>query len=195
MSEDIVMNDRIFHFESSNIESIFEGWDSALNNEFLKALNIIAIDPDNHSTAEAIKVRHVADHSELENLLHELKRLREPHDGSFCSWHKEVYRGAWSFKLETLIASLLAVIMKCQPVKWQNLTLRYIADIATMTHTFVVDLLRVIYSIERVRVDIVPLLKNPWIEKYKSAVSQIDSPPELELNDSLATLNHHLMRI
>ena len=112
MSEDIVMNDRIFHFESSNIESIFEGWDSALNNEFLKALNIIAIDTDNHSTAEAIKVRHVADHSELENLLHELKRLREPHDGSFCSWHKEVYRGAWSFKLETLITSLLAVIMK-----------------------------------------------------------------------------------
>jgi len=53
---------------------------------------------------------------------------------------------------------LLAVTMKRQSVKWNELALGYISDIMTLVHNFVVDLLRVVCPIKRVRAGIMSLL-------------------------------------
>lgn len=97
-----------------------------------------------------LEVRQVRDHPGLGDLVHAPEKLSEPRGGSIHVWLKEVYRGARGFELGTLNSSLLEVTMKRQSRKWKSLALGYIADIVTLTHTFVIDLLRVVCPIERV---------------------------------------------
>lgn len=117
--------------------------------------------------------------------------LAEPQSGSIHVWLKEVYRGARGFELGTLNSSLLAVTMKRQSMKWKSLALGYIADIVTLAHTFVVDLLRVVCPVERVQIGLISLLTDPLVENYKSAISHVDFLLEIELEGTPATLNHY----
>lgn len=81
--------------------------------------------------------------------------------------------------------------MKRQSVKWKSLALGYISDIMTIVHTFVVDLLRVVCPIERVRMGIMSLLMDRLVERYTSATSHVEFLLEIELDGTPATLNHY----
>ncbi len=81
--------------------------------------------------------------------------------------------------------------MKRQSVKWKSLALEYIANIVMMVHIFVVDLLRMICLVKRVQNDIMSLLMERLIEKYKASISHVDFLLEIELDGTSATLNHY----
>jgi hypothetical protein len=185
MSEVIATKGHTFHFESSDREH------QDFLDESLEAMNISAMNLDNHDFEGIIEVRHVQDHSELEGLVHVPKTLPESRGGSIHVWLKEVYRGARGFELGTLNSSLLAVTMKRQSMKWKSLALGYIADIGTMAHVFVIDLLRAVCPVERVRIGIMSLLTDHLVEKYKSAISHVNFLLEIELEGTPATLNHY----
>jgi len=102
-----------------------------------------------------------------------------------------VYRNARGFEIGTLNSSLLAVTMKRQAVKWRSLALGYMADVATMVHTFVVDLLFVVCPLERVRSGIMSLLIDGLVDQYKSVIAHVEFIVEVELNGTPATLNHY----
>ena len=107
-------------------------------------------------------------------------------------WLKEVYRGARGFELGTLNSSLLAVTMKRQSTKWKSLVLGYIADIVTMIHDFVTDLLRVVCPVERVHLGVMSLLSDHLLEKYRSAIAHVHFLLETELDETPTTLNYYL---
>ncbi|KAL8836216.1 MAG: hypothetical protein Q9176_006477, partial [Flavoplaca citrina] len=60
-----------------------------------------------------------------------------------------------------------------------------------MAHTFVIDLLRVVCPVERVRTGIMSLLTGHLMEKYKAAISHVNFLLEIELDGTPATLNHY----
>lgn len=191
MSEAIATKGHTFHFESSGME---KDSDKSSRDGVLKALDVAAIklDGDEDDEPESIlEVRQVQDHPELEDLVHAPENLSEPQSGSIHVWLKEVYRGARGFELGTLNSSLLAVTMKHQSTKWKDLALGYIADIVTMTHNFVTDLLRVVCPVERVQLGVMSLLSDHLLEKYRSAIAHVHFLLEIELNGTLATLNHY----
>ena len=138
-----------------------------------------------------LEARQVQDHPELESLVYAPEELAEPQSGSIQDWLKEVYRGARGFELGSLNSSLLAVTMKRQSMKWKSLALRYIADIVTMTHNFVTDLLRVVCPVKRVQLGVMSLLSDQLLERYKSAIAHVHFLLEVELNRTPATLNHY----
>ena len=180
-----------FHFESSDTEK-----DSSKGSRagVLKAPDVAAIklDGDQYDKPNLIlQVRQVQNHSELEDLVHAPEKLSEPQSGSIHVWLKEVYRGARGFELGTLNSSLLAVTMKCQSTKWKSLALGYIADIVTMTHNFVTDLLRVVCPIERVQLGVISLLSDHLLEKYRLAIAYVHFLLKNELDGTPATLNHY----
>ncbi len=61
----------------------------------------------------------------------------------------------------------------------------------TIVHIFVVDLLSVMCSVKRVRVGIMSLLMDRLVKKYKSATSHVEFLLKIELDETLATLNHY----
>ena len=191
MSEDIAKKGHTFHFESGDMENGANKDHKGFDDKGLKAMDLAAINLDDHDAEGTIEVRQVKDHSDLEDLLHAPKTLPEPRSGSIHVWLKEVYRGARGFELGTLNSSLLAVTMKRQSVKWKSLALGYISDIVTIAHTFVIDLLHVVCPIERVRIGIMSLLTDHLVEKYKLAISHANFLLEIELDGTPATLNRY----
>ena len=191
MSEVIAVKGHTFHFESDSIESTTNGQDLAFDEEPPEPPDITTMEFNDHSTVGTIEDRLLPDHPELEDLVQPPKVLPEPRSGSIHSWLQEVYSGARGLELGTLNSSLLAVTIKRQPVKWQDLALGYIADIVTMAHTFVNDLLRVVCPVERVHVGIMSFLIDRLVEKYKLTVSHVSFFLEVELDGTPGTLNHY----
>lgn len=81
--------------------------------------------------------------------------------------------------------------MERQSVKWKELALGYISDIVTLVHNFVIGLMCVVCPVERVRAGIMSLLMDRLVEKYRLATSHVEFLLEVELNGTLATLNHY----
>ena len=190
MSEAMASKGHTFHFDSSETDKVS---DKRSNEWAFKALDVAAIklDGDDDEPEGTLEVRQVQDHPDLGDLVQAPGKLPEPQRGSIHGWLKEVYRGARGFELGTLNSSLLAVTMKRQSRKWTSLALGYIADIVTLTHHFVTDLLRVVCPVERVQLGVMSLLSDHLLEKYRSAIAHVNFLLEIELDGTPATLNHY----
>lgn len=190
MSEAIATQGHTFQFDSSDMDN---GSHKRSNGWALEAPDVAAVklDDDVDEPEGTLEVRQVQDHPELKDLVHAPEKLPEPQHGSIHVWLKDVYRRARGFELGTLNSSLLAVTMKRQSTKWKSLALGYIADIVTLTHYFVTDLLRVVCPVERVQLGVMSLLSDHLLEKYGSAIGHVKFLLEIELNGTPATLNHY----
>ncbi|KAI9717339.1 MAG: hypothetical protein M1828_007227 [Chrysothrix sp. TS-e1954] len=194
MSNDMATNGHTFHFQSSDLEPVsdrIKGSDSSSAN-FEQEDAILPEDDLSDDQSERISgVRQVKCHPDLEDLLHVAATLPEPQREGIYTWLEAVYRNARGFELGTLNPWLLAVAMKQQSKKWKDLALGYIADLITLAHTFVVDLLRVVCPVKRVRQGVMSLLMDHLMRKYRSAIAQANFLLEVELSGTPATLNHY----
>ena len=190
MSQAIATKGHTFHFESSDQEMDSQKHENS-NGGILETLDVGAIELDEHPPEGTFEVRQFQDHSELKDLMHAPEKLPNPQRGSIHVWLEQVYREARGFELGTLNSSLLAVTMKRQAMKWKGLALGYIADIVTLAHTFVADLMRVVCPIERVQLGMMSLLTDHLLEQYKLAIAHVQFLLEIELEGTPATLNHY----
>lgn len=190
MSETIATKGHTFRFDSSDSRQGHAKQPPNPEDDAIQDVDFADMDL-NHQSEGTIRTRYLQSHPDLEDVVHENIKLCEPNNGSIQAWLKEVYRNARGFEIGTLNSSLLAVTMKRQAVKWRSLALGYIADVATMVHTFVVDLLLVVCPIERIRSGIMSLLIDGLLDQYKLAISHVKFLLEVELNGTPATLNHY----
>ncbi|KAL9129208.1 MAG: hypothetical protein Q9217_002277 [Psora testacea] len=190
MSEAIATKAHTFYFEAGDTQR-GSGDPHEDSNEVGTIISVAAIHIEDDDPPSTIEIRHVLDHPELEDLVPAPQKVPEPQSGSFHAWLKEVYRSSRGFEIGTLNSSLLAVTMKRQSMKWRSFARGYIADIVTIVYTFIVDLLRVVCPIERVRLGIMSLLMDRLIEKYRLALSHVEFLLEIELDGTPATLNHY----
>lgn len=186
MSKAIATNGHTFHFEA-NVERQSKGSGQIE----LPIIDVAAMTIEDGDPEGTVEIRTVPDHPELEDLVSAAHRLPEPRRGSFRVWLKDVYQNSRGFEIGTLNSSLLAVTMKHQSIKWKELALGYISDIMTLAHNFVVDLLRVVCPVERVRAGVMSLLIDRLLDKYQSATSHVKFLLEIELDGTPATLNHY----
>jgi hypothetical protein len=141
--------------------------------------------------ADAVNIRTEPDHPDIEDLTQKSILLPKPLHGNILGWLKKVYRQSRGFELGTFDASLLAVTLKRQSMKWRELALGYISDIITMVHTFVKDLLRHITPNENVRMGIESLLMDELTNKYQTAMTHVKFLLDVELDGTPATLNRY----
>ena len=188
MSETIAKKGHAFRFESSDSHGE-EEWKS--EGDFVQNFKFAEMDLEDRQSESTIKTRQVPNHPDLEDVMPGGLNVPETSRESTQAWLIEVYRDTRGFEIGTLNSSLLAVIMERQAVKWRSLALGYIADIVTMVHTFVVDLLHVVCPIERTRIGIMSLLTDGLVDKYKLAISHVEFLLEVELDGTPATLNHY----
>ena len=191
MSEAMATKGHMFHFETSDHQngSVETSQDSEGANA--PVTGIAAMGIKDCEPGDAVDIGLLPNHPELDDIVSPPQKLLAARSGSSHAWLKEIYCSSRGYEIGTPNSSLLAVTMKHQSVKWKDLALGYIADIVTMVHSFVVDALIVVCSVERIRMGIMSLLTDQLVEIYKSAISHGDFLLEVELDGTPATLNHY----
>jgi hypothetical protein len=81
--------------------------------------------------------------------------------------------------------------MKRQSTKWTGLALGYISDVVVTVHNFILGLLRSICADERVRTNLLSILMDELVERYKEALEKVSFLLYVERVGTPITQNHY----
>jgi len=140
---------------------------------------------------EQLALRTIKSHAELEEVMFEKDTTSKRNGHDIMKWLTKVYIGSRGFELGTFDSSLLAMTMKAQSFRWEEIALAYISDVVTMAHTFIIDLFRLICPNLRVREGLMSILMEDLMAKYKTAFDSARLLLRLERMGTPITLNHY----
>ena len=140
---------------------------------------------------EQLVLRTTESQAELEEVMFKMDTTSKRIGHDIVKWLTKVYKGSRGFELSTFNSSLLAMTMKAQSSKWEEIALAYISDVVTIAHTFIVDLLRLVCLSLRVREGLMSILMNDLMAKYKTAFDSAWLLLRLERMGTPITLNHY----
>lgn len=127
--------------------------------------------------------------------LEEVVHVSEPVEPSFkrgiFPWIEEVYSNSRGFEIATVNPGLLSSLMRKQSVKWPILARGYISDIISVVHAFIRQALEVVSKNTQISTNIMSLLMDDLIEKYKQAISKVEVLLRIEREGTPLTLNHY----
>lgn len=135
-------------------------------------------------------VRITPNNPELEDILYGQEYLPEP-SKSIMKWLEDTYRSSRGFELGTFNSSLLSTIMKRQSKKWEGVSLGYISDAVATVHRFILRLLQSLCADERVRTNLLSILMDDLVGKYKKALDQVSFLLFVERGGTPMTENHY----
>jgi len=140
---------------------------------------------------EQLTLRTTRDHVELDEVMVEKDSIAKSIGHDTIEWLTEIYKTSRGFELGTFDSSLLAMTMKTQSSKWEEIALAYISDVVSMAHTFILDLLRLVCPDARVRESIISILMDDLLAKYKAAFDSGRFLLRVERMGTPITLNHY----
>lgn len=108
------------------------------------------------------------------------------------TWIGKLYKEAAGFEIGTFNHVLLATLIKKQSAKWPYIAWGYISDIITMVHTFIQKALLAASRDNRISVNILSLLMDDLMDKYRQAISVVDFILNIERAGTPMTLNRYL---
>lgn len=140
-----------------------------------------------------LETRKVSDVPDLEDLFHnmEMNEVKTPRD-HIRSWIDKQYRDSRGFEIGTFNFTLLSTTMKQQSDHWISITHGYISDVVTMTHKFIVKALEIACPDDRVRCNLMSILMDKLLGRYKSAIDKVNFLLHVERSGTPMTLNHYL---
>ena len=140
---------------------------------------------------DSIIVREIEVHEDLEDLLLGEEEIDAHIGEDILKWLDDVYKGSRGFELGVFDSSILATTMKTQSAKWEPIALGYIADIVSMVHVFIEDLLRLVCPDDHIRAEITSKLIEKLTVKYNGAIDHVRFLLGIERAGTPATLNHY----
>jgi hypothetical protein len=139
---------------------------------------------------KSLHVRKRNNPSELEDILYNNEKLFEPSGNGILTWIEGTYRTARGFEIGTFSSTLLSTIMKKQSAKWTGIALGYISDIIVVVHNFIVKVLESVCPDDRVRSNLLSLLMDELVSKYKKALEHVKFLLSVERVGTLMTFDH-----
>ncbi|KAI5242663.1 dynamin GTPase [Aureobasidium subglaciale] len=138
-----------------------------------------------------VKLRSTKNHDDLEELIDGEHILMDKTGKNIIKWLTNLYRNSRGYELGTFDKNLLSKTMKDQSVKWDDLAKGYILDVIHMAHAFVEDLLGQVCPDDRVRDEIMHVLMEPLLEKYREAIKRSEFLLFVERSSTPITLNKY----
>ena len=138
-----------------------------------------------------VELRVTTDHDELDGILFEKKKMKNTISRNTVGWLTAVYKNSRGFELGTFDSSLLAITMKTQSSKWEELAFGYISDIVSMAHSFITDLLRLTCPNPRIRSGLMSVLIEKLMTKYEAAFDHTHFLLYTERMGTPSTLDHY----
>lgn len=148
--------------------------------------SVVNDDEDN-----SILVRRYINDRELDDLMHDEKKIEVPRQEGIKKWLASVYKSSLGFELGTFDPALLPIIWKRQSRKWDILALAYVDDIISLVHAFTVKLLSKICKDDRIRRGLNSVLLEKLTERYKAATDHTNFLLAVERSGTPLTTNHY----
>ena len=158
-------------------------------------------DADNHEPNDSdvledadeqrYSIRHTASEPDLDDILHDDRKVPMPKPTGIIPWLEHVYRDARGFGMGTFDASLLSVIWRKQSIKWDDLALGYVSDIVSLVHEFIYALTSAICDDQRVQSALMSTLMDGLIDRYTKSIDHAKFVISVEKDDTPQTLNHY----
>lgn len=148
-------------------------------------------DPSEIDAIPSVKIRIYEPHGDIEDLVCDNDALSLPKGDGILTWLTTVYHGSRGFEMGTFDSSLLALTWKEQSRKWDDIASGYISDVIAVAHNFVTDLIPHICPDERVRAGLTSVLMDGLVERYKTALTQVEFILQVERSGRPMTFNHY----
>ncbi|KAJ5459231.1 Dynamin [Penicillium desertorum] len=129
--------------------------------------------------------------ADLEGILHASEPVEPSFKSGILPWIEEIYSNSRGFEIGTFNHTLLSTLMKKQSVKWPILARGYISDIISVVHAFICKGLEVVSKNTQISTNIMSLLMDDLVEKYKQAISTVEFLLRIEREGTPLTLNHY----
>ncbi|KAL8902671.1 MAG: hypothetical protein Q9207_004473 [Kuettlingeria erythrocarpa] len=155
------------------------------------AANIIAVWRDKLIVTKTPSVRYIKNASDIDELMHEGKKVVAPAETDILAWLRSVYDSCRGFELGSFDASLLPMVWKKQSAHWDNLALGYISDIVALVHDFIVNLLHEVCEDEHIRIGVYNAITDQLAERYKKAIDHAKFILHVERSGTPLTTNHY----
>ena len=143
------------------------------------------------SDDQSYRVRHTVSEPELNEILHDDRKVPAPKPTGIIKWLDKTYRSARGFELGTFDASLLRGIWKKQSANWNDLALGYVSDIVCLVHKFTVALISAICGDARVQSALMSVLMDGLIERYRKSIEHAEFIIYVEKIGTPLTANHY----
>lgn len=128
---------------------------------------------------------------DLEEILHVSEPVEPSVKLGILSWIEGVYSNSRGFEIGTFNHTLLSTLMKKQSVKWPIIARGYISDIISVVHAFIRKALEVVSKDTQISSNIMSLLMDDLVERYKQAISTVEFLLRIEREGTPITLNHY----
>jgi hypothetical protein len=148
-------------------------------------------DPDDHPPKETIDIRKEDDPEELVDILYPQESLSCPLHGETKDWLLQVFRGNQGFELGTFNASILAMVMKKQSYKWEEISMGFVSDAIVLVHRFITSALVSICDDHNVRDALAGKLSDELTRRYQNAIACAGFLLKVEKSNTPMTLNHY----
>lgn len=139
-----------------------------------------------------IRSRKTEGRDDLRDILHESMEISRVAKQGISSWIQKLYHEACGFEIGTFSPSLLSTLMKKQSTKWPILAQGHISDIITIVHNYICKALTIACCDSKIFSQILSLLMDDLLEKYRQAMSMTDFLLRIERESAPMTLNHYL---
>ena len=137
------------------------------------------------------RVRHTGPEPDLDDILHDDRKVPTPKPTGIMTWLENVYKGSRGFELGTFDASLLPIIWKKQSANWDDLALGYVSDVVALVHNFTIALIEAICEDDRVQSALMAMLTDGLIECYKKSLDHAKFIIHEERLGTPLTANHY----
>lgn len=144
------------------------------------------------SERRLLSSRKVKNIPEIQDILPESSSVSPPLSHDICSWIGDEYRQSRGFEIGTFNHVLISSLMKKQSLKWISLANGYIGDIITIVHAYIANGLRQVCTDRKVSENLLSFLMDKLLERYQSAIDEVDFLLFVERSITPMTLNHYL---
>ncbi|KAA8623853.1 Interferon-induced GTP-binding protein mx2 [Pyrenophora tritici-repentis] len=146
-------------------------------------------DPDEDSDEETFYIRKEDDPEGLVDILHPQESLCYPLHGETKDWLLQVLKDNQGFELGTFNASILAIVIKKQSSKWEDISMGFVSDAIVLVHRFITSALVSIYDDRNVCEVLVGKLSDELTRRYQNAIASARFLLNVEKSNTPITMN------
>ena len=128
---------------------------------------------------------------ELEDITIDAPHQYGPRETDAKKWIEKEYRATRGYDLEVMNANILPLLWRTQSQNWLGLTKKFTDNIITLVHRYIHQLLASLCGDGRTMEELRNFLMDDIIERYKTALSQIELIIKIERHGFLITKNHY----
>ena len=180
-----------YYFDGQSMNTIETNGDGNSEGSLVSRSETIKQIKNKLTTEGKYNICEVGIHDDLHDILDKPTTVASPNGTNVLSWLSRVYNGSRGFEIGTYDTKLLSATMREQTEHWEGIAYGYIIDVIGMVHEFICASLAQLCPDSRVQTGLKSLLMEDLIQKYKTALANVQFLLRVERTGTPTTMNHY----